>query len=90
MAHLAGNDRHGLIRLTSKRQEERSGYDMGFCINCGQQHADGTRFCRFCGNQQPGEPLLQRLRIEAQQIHAMRLQMQAQQQNNQYQQQPRW
>jgi hypothetical protein len=32
--------------------------------------------------------LLQRLRLEAQQIHAMRLQMQ--QQANQYQQQPRW
>jgi len=63
---------------------------MGFCINCGQQHPDGTRFCRFCGNQQPGEQLLQRLRIEAQQIHAMRLQMQAQQpQGNPYQQR-RW
>lgn len=61
---------------------------MAFCINCGQQHADGTRFCRFCGNQQPGEPLLQRLRIEAQQIQAIRMQMQ--QQANQYQQQPRW
>ena len=63
---------------------------MGFCINCGQQHADGTRFCRFCGNQQPGEQLLQRLRIEAQQIHAMRLQMQSPQpQGNPYQQR-RW
>ncbi|MEL0331035.1 MAG: zinc ribbon domain-containing protein [Candidatus Poseidoniales archaeon] len=63
---------------------------MGFCINCGQQHPDGTRFCRFCGNQQPGEQLLQRLRIEAQQIHSMRLQMQAQQpQGNPYQQR-RW
>ena len=63
---------------------------MGFCINCGQQHPDGTRFCRFCGNQQPGEQLLQRLRIEAQQIQSIRLQMQAQQnQNNPYQQR-RW
>ena len=63
---------------------------MGFCINCGQQHPDGTRFCRFCGNQQPGEQLLQRLRIEAQQIHSIRLQMQAQQlQGNPYQQR-RW
>ena len=62
---------------------------MGFCINGGQQHHDGTRFCRFCGNQQPGEALLQRLRIEAQQIHAIRLQMQAQQQGNPYQQR-RW
>lgn len=63
---------------------------MGFCINCGQQHPDGTRFCRFCGNQQPGEQLLQRLRIEAQQIHAMRVQMQPQQpQGNPYQQR-RW
>ena len=63
---------------------------MGFCINCGQQHPDGTRFCRFCGNQQPGEQLLQRLRIEAQQIHAMQMQMQSQQpQGNPYQQR-RW
>jgi len=64
---------------------------MGFCINCGQQHPDGTRFCRFCGNQQPGEQLLQRLRIEAQQIHSMRVQMQSQQppQGNNYQQR-RW
>ncbi len=72
---------------------------MGFCISCGQQHPDGTRFCRFCGNQQPGEQLLIRLRQEAEQIRYMRLQMQAAQQaaqqqyaaNNQYQQQPpRW
>ena len=63
---------------------------MGFCINCGQQHPDGTRFCRFCGNQQPGEQLLQRLRVEAQQIHNMRVQMQSQpQQVNPYQQR-RW
>ena len=63
---------------------------MGFCINCGQRLADGTRFCRFCGNQQPGEQLLQRLRIEAQQIQAMRVQMQSQRpQGNTYQQR-RW
>ena len=46
---------------------------MGFCINCGQQHQDGIRFCRFCGNQQPGEQLLARLRSEAEQIHYHRL-----------------
>jgi len=46
---------------------------MGFCINCGQQHQDGIRFCRFCGNQQPGEQLLARLRSEAEQIHYQRL-----------------
>jgi len=63
---------------------------MGFCINCGQQHPDGTRFCRFCGIQQPGEPLLQRLRMEAQQIHAMRLQMQQQQPPGNPYQQRRW
>ncbi|MCS5533714.1 MAG: zinc ribbon domain-containing protein [Candidatus Poseidoniaceae archaeon] len=45
---------------------------MGFCINCGQQHQDGIRFCRFCGNQQPGEQLLARLRSEAEQIHYQR------------------
>ena len=63
---------------------------MGFCINCGQQHPDGTRFCRFCGNLQPVEPLLQRLRMEAQQIHAMRLQMQQQQPPGNPYQQRRW
>jgi hypothetical protein len=56
---------------------------MGFCINCGQQHQDGIRFCRFCGNQQPGEQLLARLRSEAEQIHYQRLSAgQPQNQNN--------
>jgi len=78
---------------------------MGFCISCGQQHQDGIRFCRFCGNQQPGEQLLARLLQEAEHIHYLRLQAQAlaqqqllqqqqqQQQQysqNQYNQQPRW
>ena len=75
---------------------------MGFCISCGQQHQDGIRFCRFCGNQQPGEQLLARLRQEAEQIRYLRLQAQvlAQQQQqqqqqqqyaqNQYNQQRRW
>lgn len=58
---------------------------MGFCINCGQQHQDGIRFCRFCGNQQPGEQLLARLRSEAEQIHYQRLM--ASQANNQMQRQ---
>ena len=60
---------------------------MGFCINCGQQHQDGIRFCRFCGNQQPGEQLLARLRQEAEQIHYLRLQAQALAQQQQLQQQ---
>lgn len=72
-----------------RHQANKRGNAMGFCVNCGQQHADGTKFCRYCGNQQPGEPLLQHLRIEAQQIHNIRLQMQAQQANS-YQQQRRW
>ncbi|MDA1130939.1 MAG: zinc ribbon domain-containing protein [archaeon] len=56
---------------------------MGFCINCGQQHQDGIRFCRFCGNQQPGDQLLARLRSEAEQIHYQRLSAgQHQNQNN--------
>ena len=38
---------------------------MGFCVNCGNQHRDGVRFCRFCGTQQPSEQLLARLRSEA-------------------------
>ena len=52
---------------------------MSFCINCGQQHPDGIRFCRLCGNQQPGEQLLARLRSEAEQIRFQR-----QQQGGQY------
>ena len=49
---------------------------MGFCVNCGHQHHDGVRFCRFCGSQQPSEQLLARLRAEAEQIRLLRMQMQ--------------
>ena len=52
---------------------------MAFCINCGQMQADGTRFCRFCGGQQPGEQLIARLRMEAEAIRFQMQQMQAQQ-----------
>ncbi|MAH90967.1 MAG: hypothetical protein L7S49_06385 [Candidatus Poseidoniaceae archaeon] len=52
---------------------------MAFCINCGQMQADGTRFCRFCGGQQPGEQLIARLRMEAEAIRYQLQQMQAQQ-----------
>ena len=54
---------------------------MGFCINCGNQHQDGVRFCRFCGTRQPSEQLLARLRAEAEQIRLLSMQMQ--QRNNQ-------
>lgn len=54
---------------------------MGFCINCGNQHHDGVRFCRFCGTSQPSEQLLARLRAEAEQIRLLSMQMQ--QRNNQ-------
>ena len=59
---------------------------MGFCINCGNQHHDGVRFCRFCGTGQPSEQLLARLRAEAEQIRLLRMQMQQQtnQQNDAY------
>jgi len=75
---------------------------MAFCINCGQMQADTTRFCRFCGGQQPGEQLVTRLRMEAEAIRYQVQQMQAQQlqaqqmQNTNYGQQqnqnqdPRW
>jgi len=53
---------------------------MGFCINCGNQHQDGVRFCRFCGTAQPSEQLLARLRAEAEQIRLLVLQIQQQQQ----------
>ena len=68
---------------------------MAFCINCGQMQADGTRFCRFCGGQQPGDQLIARLRMEAEAIRYQLQQMQAQQmqQTNygqQQNQQQRW
>ena len=68
---------------------------MAFCINCGQMQADGTRFCRFCGGQQPGEQLIARLRMEAEAIRYQLQQMQAhqaQQMNygQQQNQQQRW
>lgn len=68
---------------------------MAFCINCGQMQADGTRFCRFCGGQQPGEQLIARLRMEAEAIRYQLQQMQAQQAQQmnygqQQNQQQRW
>ena len=56
---------------------------MGFCVNCGNQHHDGVRFCRFSGTAQPSEQLLARLRAEAEQIRLLRIQMQQQQINSQ-------
>ena len=52
---------------------------MAFCVACGQSLHDGMRFCRFCGNQQPGEQLIQRLRMEAEQIRQIALMMSNQQ-----------
>ncbi len=52
---------------------------MGFCVTCGQSLNDGTRFCRFCGGQQPGEQLIARLRIEAEQIRQIALMISNQQ-----------
>jgi len=40
---------------------------------------DGTRFCRFCGGQQPGDQLIARLRMEAESIRYQMQQLQAQQ-----------
>ncbi|MBG44895.1 MAG: hypothetical protein CMB76_00070 [Euryarchaeota archaeon] len=62
---------------------------MAFCTTCGQMLADGTRFCRFCGSQQPSQELIARLRMEAE---AIRFQMQQMQQANygQQQNQQRW
>jgi len=57
------------------------GESMTFCIGCGQRLAQGTRFCRFCGSQQPDEQVLMLLRNEAQQIQ-MRAQNGQQQQIN--------
>lgn len=58
---------------------------MGFCINCGNQHHDGVRFCRFCGSGQPSEQLLARLRAEAEQLRLLRMQLQqANAQNDAY------
>ena len=60
---------------------------MAFCVQCGQMQNDGTRFCRFCGGQQPGDQLIARLRMEAESIRFQIQQMQhmnyGQQQNQQ-------
>ena len=56
---------------------------MSFCVTCGQSQNDGTRFCRFCGGQQPGEQLIARLRIEAEQIRQIALMISNQQQARQ-------
>jgi predicted ArsR family transcriptional regulator len=50
--------------------------------------AEGTRFCRFCGGQQPGDELIARLRMEAEAIrfHMQQLQAQQMQQFSQQQQ----
>ena len=68
---------------------------MAFCTNCGQMQADGTKFCRFCGSQQPGEQLIARLRMEAEAIRFQTQQIQAQRMqgmnyNQQQNQQRRW
>ena len=66
---------------------------MAFCVQCGQMLNDGTRFCRFCGSQQPGEQLIARLRMEAESIRIQVQQMQAQQMQRNYgqqQNQQRW
>ena len=55
------------------------GEQVGFCVTCGQSQSDGTRFCRFCGGQQPGEQLIARLRIEAEQIRQIALMISNQQ-----------
>ena len=62
---------------------------MAFCVHCGQMQNDSTRFCRFCGGQQPGDQLIARLRMEAESI---RFQMQQMQRANygQQQNQQRW
>ena len=60
---------------------------MAFCVSCGQMQADGTRFCRFCGGQQPGEQLIARLRMEAEAIRVQMQQMQQMQQAGYGQQQ---
>ena len=45
---------------------------MVYCVNCAMEHPDGTKFCRRCGAQQVGIPLLERLRDEARTIQAAR------------------
>ena len=55
------------------------GETVAFCVACGQSQHDSMRFCRFCGEQQPGEQLIQRLRMEAEQIRQIALMMSNQQ-----------
>ena len=61
------------------QRQVRNGVIMAFCVQCGQMQNDGTRFCRFCGGQQPGDQLIARLRMEAESIRFQMQQMQAQQ-----------
>ena len=49
---------------------------MSYCIGCGQFLAQGIRFCRFCGSQQPNEQVIAMLQMEAQQIQALMFQQQ--------------
>ena len=63
---------------------------MAFCVSCGQMQADGTRFCRFCGGQQPGEQLIARLRMEAEAIRVHMQQMQQADYGQQQNQGRRW
>ncbi|MDP6864458.1 MAG: hypothetical protein QGG96_03495 [Candidatus Poseidoniaceae archaeon] len=64
---------------------------MAFCISCGQMQTDGTRFCRFCGGQQPSDQLVARLRMEAEAIRYQIQQLQQQQmQQMGHGQQRRW
>ena len=71
---------------------------MAFCTTCGQMQAEGTRFCRFCGGQQPNDQIIAALRREAEAIRFQIQQIQAQQMQSQQmnqmsygnQQQRRW
>ena len=71
---------------------------MSFCTTCGQMQAEGTRFCRFCGGQQPNDQIIAALRREAEAIRFQIQQIQAQQMQSQQmnqmgygnQQQRRW
>ena len=56
---------------------------MAFCTTCGQMQAEGTRFCRFCGGQQPNDQIIAALRREAEAIRFQIQQIQAQQMQSQ-------
>ena len=57
-----------IISLKAVGHQRLHGDSMTYCVGCGQEMPQMIKFCRFCGEQQPGQQLLSRLQSEAQKI----------------------